>query len=1295
MQSWIQPLADRLNAYMSTAVLLREATRSSRRWQTYATRTAFAGVLLAALLMSIQATLRATNTGLLDIAHMSLVGRYLFVGYAVVQMGLVATIAPLTTANAVREETEQRTLDLLLLTSLTPVQIVLGKVLSRIGILLTTVLGSMPALLLAVSMGGVSFLEVVALTVHSLTVALIGASLGGFFALFTRSPLLSTLAALGYGIPFYAVLPAGYALALGGPEAASLFSPLSVAAWSTPAALIMPLSYLPSLVVMLTLLASTFGLRASGASFQEAYSHTLWRTRLWAIGLGAWTAIALPGVIALPFALLDPSSVNWVGWLIGKAAEAFLWGMMTWFYALATWLYLRLAFDLVDALDGLFGRRGAVVLADDVQVGNHPVWWRETRHGTITIGPVVATWGLVMLGLFQTGWWLVPGGMLAIGVANAVSTLMLTAWLGTRAFTEERRNHTLEALITTTMGNGRIVLEKLSAVLWPTLPLWLATGPFLALGVPHFHLLSLAGGDISAWQWAWIYSGLLAWAWTLPVWVAVAGVSLAMGLLARTPRSAFGLTVAATTVVLVPAGLLGQLFPDAPLFGTLARCWAPGLTGKAGVGHYLLSAVGWGGFALLVPALMARRLRTWALRVLGLLLALSTATASGPAVAQEPESDPPSNIEALQQLAMKAEPWLDGHVRHDGWTAAVVELRNTGAAATGQLVLDDQLADEASARWTRQIELPPGGTKRVLLPFRAFDAKRKRELRFVTESGRFATATIDLNPMEPSDVLVAVIGDDPLGLQAALRTTTGAQVARHGAGVQLKHVPVPTATPRGDASQTRGPRLVRVTNIVPSQLPTSSQVLSGVDWIVWPDADPSRLSADQAKALAGWVVDGGHLFLTVTETARQLEASPLADLLPGHLEGPRVDGVDPFLTQIALPPDATPIRSPSPQTPVAHFLPRVRTKVFARTTSGRPLWVGAQRGTGSVHLFLADLTLEPFPSIDREALWRTLLWMPERTAVPNGFPTHIQRADTNSDRQEAFEKHIRTQLADVHGLAPIPIGWLVLVSVVYLLLIGPFDYFVLRWTRRQPLTWITFPSFVVLFTVGAFFALRSTRGSQAMLTRIELVDVYPDARHWQGTSHIGVFSTRKVDLKVSSGERDAVLSTLDEPGFLVSPEMTAGYGPGAIAYRSETWTMAYLQTEWVRPDEGRLLIHRLPDGTLQVENRLGIDLEALALYERHQPVASFGPVPDEAFATATRGRHAEPIGAYLQSELWRHRDHRGSLWPAKTMLVGHATTPADGLDLQGLAPVHRTDLVIRQPVRPARLADTSPQENPP
>lgn len=1285
MRAWIQRAADRSSSFVSTAILLREATRSSRRWQTYAVRTLFSGLLASALLLSIQATVNAANTGLVDIAWMGRVGRGLFLGYAFVQMALVAIIAPLTTANAVREETEQRTLDLLLLTRLTPTQIVIGKVFSRIGILLTMVFGAMPVLLLAVNMGGVSGLDVVALTLHTLTVALMGAALGGFFALFTRSALLSTLAALAYGIPFYAVMPFAYALGVGNPESAAHFSPLLVAAAASPAALAAPIAYLPSFLVVVDLMSRTFGLRASGASFQEAYSHTLWRTNTWAKGLAVWVLLATPGFVLVPMAWIDNNAnASWVAWGVAMAAGAYLWLLVTLGYGLLTWLYLRVSFDIVDALDGLFGRRGTLIPAEKVRIGYHPVWWRETRHGTITIGPVVATWGLLMLALLQTGWWLIPGGVLAMGVANALGNLVLTAWLGTRAFTEERRNRTLEGLVTTTMGDGRIVFDKLSAVLWPTFPLWLVTGPLLAFGVPHLHTLQFFS-DRLPWQWSWLVSGFYAWAWSLPVWVAVAGASLVMGLRARNPGSAFGLVVAATTAALAPAAIVGQLLPDLPFFAPMARFWAPGLTGQAGVLHYLVSGAFWCTLALLFPVMLSRRLRAWALKVLVGLATLGAGLLAEPARAQAPASEAPTDLEARNQLAMDVRPWLDGYVRGGGWGGAVVELRNDGAPTEGRLALDDQLANEDAVLWARSVELAAGGSKRVFLPFVATNRRASRDLRFEATDGRFALGQVRLQPLEPSDVLIAVIGDDPLGLHAALRTATGTPVPRHGIDrlPDLPHRSTEAPSPEG------GPRRVAATNLPYRDVPTSSQVLTGVDWIVWPDADPSRLSEAQSEALVNWVADGGHLFLTVTDTVRQLEDSPLADILPGHLGPPQVDGVQQLWARVEPPPDADVIHVVIPDTPVTHFLPRVGTQIYARTRTGQPLWVAAPRGEGSIHMLLADLSLAPFPSLDREALWRTLLWLPGDGTLPPGFPTTFDLGYGIHD-EEGFGRHIRRILADVPGLAPLPMSWLVVAGFVYLLLIGPVDYFVLRWMRRQPLTWVTYPTTIVVFTVASIVALRSTKGSQAMLTRVELVDVMPDAGRWRGTSHIGVFSTRRTPLQVASGIPDAVLTPLDEPGFLPTPQLTAGYGPGSILYPAETWTMAYLRTEWVQPREGKLVVRRLSDGQLQVENQLGVDLEDLVLYEHDVPRANFGPVADGAVLSAPIGR-AEALDIYRDPRDWRHEASRGArLHPA--LLVGLAHVPVDPVDLKGLSPVLRTDVVLRQVVTEAEMAE--PTESP-
>ena len=177
-----------------------------------------------------------------------------------------------------------------------------------------------------------------------------------------------------------------------------------------------------------------------------------------------------------------------------------------------------------------------------------------------------------------------------------------------------------------------------------------------------------------------------------------------------------------------------------------------------------------------------------------------------------------------------------------------------------------------------------------------------------------------------------------------------------------------------------------------------------------------------------------------------------------------------------------------------------------------------------------------------------------------------------------------------------------------------------------------------------------------------------------------MFSTRKADLVVSSGDPDGVMSPLEEAGYLPVPNLTAGYGPGSVHYRAETWTMAYLRSEWVRPEEGRLLLQRLPDGRLQVENRLGFDLDELVLYELRVPKADFGAVADGAIATAEDQGYAPAVPLYDNPWDWRHDPRRGALRADERHLVGHAAIPIDPVTLEGLSPVHRSDLVVRQAV---------------
>ena len=1265
-----------LDRAISTAILFREAARTSRRWQTFAARTGFSAALIGVLLLGIHGAVTATSSSLVDSADLAWLGKGLFTAFSVAQLGLAILLAPLMTATAVIEEAEEGTLDLLVLTRLDSGQIIAGKVVSRLLVLTTVVLGALPITTLVVNLGGVSGLEVLAVTTHTLTTVGIMGLLGAFFALFTRSPMLCVMASASYAVPFFLVLPGAYAIGVADPSSMAHFSPFAASMAQDVTALITPASYLPAMVVVWGLLRPLFQLKTARAGIDHAFDHGVWRTFTWLKALGVWLVLGLTLGLALPLLYARAAGGIATGGVVSWLARAWVWAYASAGFALATWAYLRIAFDVVDGLDSLFSPKRSSDDRAPIDMGTNPVWWREARLGAWlrTAAPILSTWLLVALGVLQTGWWLFPGGILLMAVGNAAVALGLAAWMGTRTIADERRRASLEPLLTTTMANHRILSAKAAGVAFATFPLLLLTLPLLVVGVPHLRMWDLMSGGQADFARSTVHAGF-TWAWLVAVWSAVVVGSLVAGLRVRNPRSAFGVTLAAVGVGLLLPSAMGRLFPDVVWLAVPARLWAPPLAGGAGLVSYVVSMLGWSTLAAATYVVLTRRLRRWALAVLTALLCLSIA----PAPARAQTVDVKKEMERINQLQMRIEPLVDGLHRRDGWTALTVVLQNTGAGTSGTLTLTEESA-YAARSWSRQVDLAEGARKEISLVFQATGHGGDRRVTFVTSEGRSAIGQVRLQPLEAADVLIGVVGTDAMGLPAAVRDATNRAV--------------PGRRPRGQA---QGPRVVRTGLLPPATIPTASHALSGIDWIVWPDADPSQLSTPQAEALVAWVSDGGHLLLTVSDTHRQVMGSPLAALVAGTLGAPLEGDVDELAARLGV---------PGAPTPVAPFVADREVWVGARDRQGQPTWAVWPHGLGSVSLLPASLALDPLDDVDREVLWRELLFLPAPGAIVDGpddgllaahnhyppftwSPIGFDQTDPDAD----WESQIRGRLDDIPGVSPLPMSWLVAFAGLYLLVIGPLDYFVLRAIGRQPLTWITFPLAIAAFTGLAILGTRYTKGSTAILTRIELVDVLPDAGRWRGDTFFGVFSTRKVDLTVRSGFDDAVLAPLDEPGFLPDPRLAAGNGPGQLAYRAETWTLAYARSTWSTPREEQMAVGPLEEG-ITLRNDLGVDLDeayVLSPSGSWPSMRSLGPMrAGETVELPLRysGWSPLPHADAGDEASWRlhvlhrppMRDH-GDLAPDEQGMLfigwaeGHAVEP---LTLDGLSPVEEPIVVFRQ-----------------
>ena len=98
------------------------------------------------------------------------------------------------------------------------------------------------------------------------------------------------------------------------------------------------------------------------------------------------------------------------------------------------------------------------------------------------------------------------------------------------------------------------------------------------------------------------------------------------------------------------------------------------------------------------------------------------------------------------------------------------------------------------------------------------------------------------------------------------------------------------------------------------------------------------------------------------------------------------------------------------------------------------------------------------------------------------------------------------------GVKLIPFGWVAFFIFLYILLIGPGDYFFLKKVlKRMELTWITFPTIVLTVSLVAYYAAYVLKGNDLLVNKIDLVDIDQEAGMARGNTWMSLFSPQNRD----------------------------------------------------------------------------------------------------------------------------------------------------------------------------------------
>ncbi|MHC5037266.1 MAG: hypothetical protein ACYTHM_08135 [Planctomycetota bacterium] len=160
----------------------REFRTNLRKWQTFFVRSGYVIALIPPLLW---VGFKQTELG----------AREAFMILAWIQLGTVVFLAPVFTAGTLSTERRRRTLGTLLLTDLTPSEIVSGTFYPRVAYLLMVILAAIPVLILWTIFGSIAWTEIVYGQVVILGVAVLGAAVGVFWSAITQKAIAALFCA--------------------------------------------------------------------------------------------------------------------------------------------------------------------------------------------------------------------------------------------------------------------------------------------------------------------------------------------------------------------------------------------------------------------------------------------------------------------------------------------------------------------------------------------------------------------------------------------------------------------------------------------------------------------------------------------------------------------------------------------------------------------------------------------------------------------------------------------------------------------------------------------------------------------------------------------------------------------------------------------------------------------------------------------------------------------------------------------------------------------------------------------
>ncbi len=424
---------------------------------------------------------------------------------------------------------------------------------------------------------------------------------------------------------------------------------------------------------------------------------------------------------------------------------------------------------------------------------------------------------------------------------------------------------------------------------------------------------------------------------------------------------------------------------------------------------------------------------------------------------------------AQSGLTMTARAGFDGFYKSGQWVPVYVTLSNSGALVEGtvQIVTNPASSTERLV-YDAPVSLPAQSKKLVTLYVQAPNFTNTLQVQFLDENGDLAakTATNSLSQLLPDVLLYGVVTPEP-GEFGFLENVTGAYKEAKAAFLSLEELPE-TAVP-----------------------------WNNLDVLIIHDSDTGQLAPAQKEALNAWVDTGGQLVLA-GGAGWQKTTAAFGDSLPVTISGSEsVDDLPALAAAVG-----EPFRDPGPYV-IANSSLAQGELLFHQ--DGLPLLARRPQGRGAVYFLALDPALAPLQDWDGgERFWSGVA---DQVPAPGLWGAGPQNGYAAKNAAASSPAATLPSVWQLGGLL-----------LVYIVAIGPVNYWFLRRRNKLERAWLTIPVLALLFSGVAYLVGFQIRGTTPLVHQVSVAYSAVESDYARVYSLVGLFSPQRATRDLVFGD---------------------------------------------------------------------------------------------------------------------------------------------------------------------------------